>query len=380
MSNNALHAVVDLLNALAPLSLAERWDKVGLHVVGDGRAIARVCLTIDLLPEVLEDAASLGADLIVAYHPLLFKPLERLDGSVWQSRVAIDAVRKGIAIYSPHTALDNVAGGVNDWLIGCMGEGTRAPLQQASSLDASQEYRIVVFVPGDAVDRVRDALTASGAGHIGDYSACSFAAHGGGTFLPGASTHPVIGTRGKLERVPELRLEVPCSRHALAAALAALRRAHPYEEPAFDVMRMESRPDATQGAGRMVELATPATTSTIIARVKAHLGVQSLLHCARLGQSDTLHERVAVCAGSGGSLLDAVVASGASLFLTGEMSHHETILARARGVEILLAGHTNTERGFLPVYAEQIRAASAARGLSFDVCVSTADRESLRLV
>ncbi len=380
MSPDSLTSVVALLDSLAPHALAEPWDKVGLHIAGDGRPIRRVCLMIDLLPEVLADAERGGADLCVAYHPLLFKPLDRLDGASWQSRVAMEAVRKGIAVYSPHTALDSVQGGVNDWLIGCLGNGAVAPLHHASLLDPRQAYRIVVFVPGDAADRVRDAMCASGAGHIGDYSSCSYAAHGMGTFLPGASTHPVVGTRGKLERVGELRLEVPCSASSLRSVLAALRGAHPHEEPAFDIMKMEARPDAAQGTGRVMDLAAPATGSELAARAKAFLKLPMIQRAGRLGQSDTQHRRVAVCAGSGGSLMDAAVASGATLFLTGELSHHETIAARERGVEVLLAGHTSTERGYLPQYARRIREESAARGIALEVRISDADQEVLRTV
>jgi putative NIF3 family GTP cyclohydrolase 1 type 2 len=112
-----LSEVIDALGAIAPLSLAEGWDKVGLLVAGDGRAVTRALLAIDVVPDVLDEAKELGAQLVVGYHPLIFKPLDRLDGASWQCRVAIDAVRAGIAVYSPHTALDAVAGGVNDWLL-----------------------------------------------------------------------------------------------------------------------------------------------------------------------------------------------------------------------------------------------------------------------
>ncbi len=380
MQSQSLAHILSALESLAPLSLAQPWDKVGLHVAGDGRPIRRICLAIDLLPEVLEDAAKGGADLCVSYHPLLFKPMERLDGSTWQSRVAMAAVRNGIAVYSPHTALDGVRDGVNDWLIAGLGAGTVAPLQHAAGVEQTQEYRVVVFVPVDAVDRVREAMSASGAGHVGDYSECSFGAMGVGTFLPGASTNPAIGARGKLERVSEVRLEMPCARGALAPVLAALRIAHPYEEPLFDVTRMEARVDATQGVGRVMDLASTASGAELAARAKAYLRVASIQRSSRIGQSDTEHRRVAVCAGSGGSMLDAVVSSGATLFLTGEMSHHEVIAARERGVEVLLAGHTNTERGYLPRYADRLRAAGAGRGISLEVFVSAADQEVLHSV
>jgi putative NIF3 family GTP cyclohydrolase 1 type 2 len=161
-----LSEVIAALGAIAPLSLAGSWDKVGLLVAGDGRPVRRALLAIDVVPEVLDEAKSLGAELIVGYHPLIFTPLERLDGATWQGRVAIEAVRAGIAVYSPHTALDAVEGGINDWLVECVAEagGTRVAdchaLQPAAQA-AANTHRIVTFVPVSDADVVREALSAA---------------------------------------------------------------------------------------------------------------------------------------------------------------------------------------------------------------------------
>lgn len=377
-----LSEVVDALGAIAPLSLAGSWDKVGLLVAGDGRPVARALLAIDVVPEVLAEAKALGAELIVGYHPLIFTPLERLDGATWQGRVAIDAVRAGIAVYSPHTALDAVEGGINDWLVECVAEAAGAGVVDARALQPAAApgagtHKLVTFVPAASADAVRDALAAAGAGHVGLYSHCSFATAGEGTFLGGSGTNPAVGEAGRLERVAELRLEMPFHKRRLHAVLEALRAAHPYEEPAFDIVALEPAPAGRRvGAGRIARLSKPCFSAELAE------SLQRMLACSRIDRTGTrlagrsypqAHSVIAVCAGSGASLLDAAAAQGATCFLTGELSHHDVLRAHALGLEVLLAGHTNTERGYLPRLAGDL----ATRLPGLECVVSTADRDPL---
>lgn len=369
-----LAEIVRSLDAIAPPGLAEPWDKVGLLVEGDGRAVARILVAIDLEPAVLAEARALGADLVVAYHPLLFKPLERLDGATWQGRVAIDALRAGIAVHSPHTALDAVAGGVNDWLVESIDPQATAvrALVPATARDG-HTHRIVTFVPEGAVDAVRVALAEANAGTIGAYTHCAFHSAGEGTFFGQEGSNPAVGTAGRLERVREVRLEMPFHARDLARVVDALRAAHPYEEPAFDLVAITPPPpaDPRTGAGRVATLSAPATAEAIAARIAPALG-GGPLDRSRTEAART-HARVAVCAGSGASLLDAAARAGATLFLTGELPHHDVLRAHALGLEVLLAGHTNTERGYLPRLAEAIR----ARHPGVEVAVSARDRDPI---
>ncbi len=354
----SLDTLVRALGAIAPLSLAEEWDRVGLLVAGDGREIRRVLLTIDITPAVLAEARATGADLIVGYHPLLFKPLERLDGATWQGRVAIDAVRAGIAIYSPHTALDAVAGGINDWLVEVVDPAAhdiRAITPTGANSDNT--HKLVVFVPESALEEVRTALAEANAGQIGAYTHCSFTVRGEGTFFGAEGSNPAVGKPGHLERVSEVRLEMAFHRRDLGRVVAALRGAHPYEEPAFDVISLAAIPgDPRVGSGRVASLSTPRTAEEIAATVHPKLGggVMQVSRPAPGGGSPRQHTRFAVCAGSGASLLEKAAAAGATLFLTGELSHHDVLRAHALGLEVVLAGHTNTERGYLPRLAAQL--------------------------
>lgn len=373
----SLADVTRALGEIAPLHLAEPWDKVGLLIAGDGRAVTRALLAIDLTPEVLAEAIAARAELVVGYHPLLFKPLDRLDGATWQGRVALDAVRAGIAVYSPHTALDAVAGGINDWLVECVAGGAAGAtdiraLQPAAARGANT-HKIVTFVPESSLEPVRTALAEAEAGQIGAYTHCSFTSRGEGTFFGGEGANPAVGKPGHLERVGEMRLEMSFHKRDLGAIVAALRAAHPYEEPAFDIFSLEAPPaDPRVGAGRVARLVRPATAAEIAARLEPALGCGRIQRSRNsLGQPRT-HERFAVCAGSGASLLETAAAQGATLFVTGELSHHDVLRAHALGLEVLLAGHTNTERGYLPRLASALAATAG-----IECVVSTTDLDPL---
>jgi dinuclear metal center YbgI/SA1388 family protein len=374
----SLSDVTRALGAIAPLHLAEPWDKVGLLIAGDGRPVTRALLAIDLTPEVLAEAIAARAELVVGYHPLLFKPLERLDGATWQGRVALDAVRAGIAVYSPHTALDAVTGGVNDWLVECVagaGAGRASEIRalQPAAARGANTHKIVTFVPESSLEQVRTALAEAEAGQIGAYTHCSFASRGEGTFFGGEGANPALGKPGHLERVGEMRLEMSFHKRDLGAIVAALRAAHPYEEPAFDIFHLEAPPaDPRVGAGRSARLVHPASTDEIAARLEAALGCGRIQRSRPASGAPRTHERFAVCAGSGASLLEAAASQGATLFVTGELSHHDVLRAHALGLEVLLAGHTNTERGYLPRLASALAAHAGV-----DCIVSSRDRDPL---
>jgi dinuclear metal center YbgI/SA1388 family protein len=356
--------LIEVMEAIAPARLAEAWDNVGL-IVGDPAhdLLGPVLLTIDLNEEVAHEALGRGAGAVVAYHPPIFEPLRRLTAAPGDpGRVILPLVAHGVAVHSPHTALDAAPGGVNDWLLEAVAGGadalaSRRALSPHDDLDPTQTHKIVVFIPRSSVAPVRDAMASAGAGVIGDYERCSYMLEGRGTFFGSDATNPAVGERGRLEEVEEVRLEMVCGRGSLARAIEALRGAHPYEEPAFDVHRLEPRPDPTTGPGRVGTLRAPAEARTLAARLRDTLGVPGV-RVASCG--DGTSDRVAVCPGAGGSLADAAVAAGAGIFVTGEMRHHDVLAALDLGLSVVLAGHTNTERGYLPVLAERLSALEPA--------------------
>ena len=381
--------LVRALESIAPPELAEAWDNVGLLVGDPAAGVAGegpVLATIDLDEPVLDEAIEMNARLIVAYHPVLFAPVKRLTTASATGRILMKCVQHGVAVYSPHTALDAAAGGVADWLLGvCAGAGSadggvtridsRAALTGAA-MGGGGAFKVAVFVPVEPPEvlvRVRDAMAGAGAGRIGAYDTCSFRTMGVGSFRGDATSNPAVGVRGRLESVEEHKLEMVCPGSALPAVIAAIRGAHPYEEPAFDVYAMTTPARTDLGAGRVGTLATPVSVSDLAARVKRGLGVHAAQYAAAGGDPARRVSRVAVCPGSGASLLDAAAAAGAEVFVTGEMKHHEVRGALERGISIVLAGHTETERGYLPVLARKLE--TAAPGVK--VMVSRVDRAPL---
>ena len=354
MSAPAPLSVADLahaMEAIAPSALAEPWDNVGL-VIGDPAApLTGVLLCIDLTLEVIEEAKTLGASAVVAYHPPIFKGLKRFTPGSAES-VAYEAMAAGLAVYSPHTALDVAAGGTNDVLADLLGLDGREPLSPRPSGDAGQ--KLVTFVPSDAVDRVADAMFNAGAGRIGDYDRCSFRTPGTGTFRGGDASNPAAGERGRDERADELRLEVVVPVRRSAAVVTALRESHPYEEVAFDLVPLAADPTRMIGLGRIGDLLEPLTCDDFLHRVRRQLGVPVVLVAGPTSQEV---RRVAVCAGSCGELLDDAAKRGADVYVTGELRHHDALRASRLGLTAACVLHSNSERPTLAVVARRLEAA-----------------------
>jgi len=366
--------LVRAMEAIAPLRHAASWDNVGLLLGDADRPLRSVLLAIDLTAAVAAEARATGAGAVVAYHPPIFRPRKSLTTADPQGRALLSLASAGVAVHSPHTALDAAPGGLADWLVDGLGAGTTAPIEPAAERPAEEAVKIVTMVPEEAAAAVRESMAAVGAGRIGEYDLCSFEIRGEGTFRGSDASRPAIGRRGVLERVAEVRLEMPCGRDALPAALAALRRTHPYEEPPIEVHGLDPRPSTDAGAGRVRRLGAPARLGEVVERVKRRLGVEQVLVAAPHGL-DAEVRSIGACPGAGGELLAAARAMGADLYLTGEMRHHDVLAASESGCAVVLAGHTNTERPFLPELAARLR--SALDGVSVEV--SAADRWPLRV-
>lgn len=318
-------------------ALAEPWDNVGL-ICGDRRQrIHRALLAIDLTPQVLSEAAALRCDLVMAYHPPIFKPISRVATGEPAGELIYELVRRRIAVYSLHTILDVVEGGTSDVLADALGLVDRRPLQVRKP--APGRFKLVTFVPAADLDAVSQAVFGAGAGHIGDYSCCGYRLAGQGTFLGGESTSPTAGRKGTLEQVDEYRLETVVDAGSLAAVVAAMRRAHSYEEPALDIYPLVDPPAG--GIGRVGRLGEPAPVAAVIARIKDALGVK---HVWAAGPRQGVVRSAACGPGSAGDLLEAAIAAGCDLYLTGELRHHAALAAERAGMTVVCVGHSNSER------------------------------------
>jgi dinuclear metal center YbgI/SA1388 family protein len=361
--------VADCLGAvdrLAPLRLAETWDNVGLILGDRNQEVHRILVSLDLSDAVCDEAAEIGAELLFMHHPPLFKAVERMTADTASGRLAMRVLADRRSVIAAHTNLDSARGGLCDLLAAMAGMEDLRPLQPTPP---AWRYKAVVLVPAEAIEAVRTAAFAAGAGHIGHYTECSFSVEGEGTFLPGEAAQPAVGAKGVRNTVRERRLEVLIDERRIGPVVAAIHRAHPYEEPAIDVYPLHGAA-AHAGIGRWGRLAKPVPLGALADRVRQALGAANI---GVAGDAGRMIERVALVTGSGSSVVDAVVESGAQVYLTGELKYHEVEDLAARGVSAILAGHFRTER--VPLDAWTPRLAKELPGV--DVRLSTRERESL---
>lgn len=366
-----LEDVIRQLEIIAPPALAESWDNVGL-LVGDASAkVTRTLLTIDYTDAVAVEAREGNYDLVISYHPVIFEGVKRVTAQR-STRLIFDAIRRGISIYSPHTALDVADGGTNDVLADTLSLGHRQPLRKREP--QSNHYKLVTFVPSDSIEQVSDALFKSGAGQIGaigNYTKCSFRSAGVGTFQGNDASNPTIGTSGSFERVDEIRLEVLIEKAGVSQALRALRTAHPYEEVAFD-LQLLAPVTPPVGIGRVGTLPSEITLEMVANLLRRSIGVDHLMVG---GDNDAMIKTVAICAGAGGDLVRDAIAAKADLFITGELRHHSVLEALRSNMNVICTLHTNSERLTLTRLAERLRGALP----NVEFTVSRVDRDPLRI-
>ena len=339
--------VIEAVEGLAPASLAEDWDNVGLQV-GDGNAqVTKVLVALTPLPEVFDEAEEMGADLLLFHHPLIFRPLGSVDITSYPGDLVARAIRGNVAVHAAHTNYDAAPGGVSVALAEAL--GLVGPLTVV--VPKGSVKKIVVFVPEEDADAMADALTGAGAGVIGDYTHCTFRSPGTGTFFGGEGTDPYAGEKGRLERVRELRLETVVPAHLVRGAVAAIRASHPYEEPAFDVYPVDGFPEGC-GYGRVGRLPERLSPQEFADHVSESLGFPvRLVSDPEPGRAV---QRVAVLGGSGGSFIGQAAASGADAYVTGDLSYHNALLAESSGLVAVDAGHAPTELPSLAPLARRL--------------------------
>jgi dinuclear metal center YbgI/SA1388 family protein len=364
-------SIVSYLEEFAPPSLAADWDNVGLLLGDRGAAVRRVLTCLTVTPESAAEAVETRAQLLVTHHPILFRAVKRLTADTAEGRMIGDLLRAGVAVYSPHTAFDNTRGGINESLARRLGlvEQSLAPLRRQ---DGPRQCKLVVFVPDVDLAKVSDALFAAGAGHIGQYSQCSFRLAGTGSFFGSEATNPTVGTKGRREEVSEWRLEAICPEARVGAVVEAMRRAHSYEEPAYDVYPLKPGQLAV-GVGRVGRLAAPMGLEEFARSVRAALRSGPVQVVGEVGQKV---ERVAIVCGAGGDLLGDAVRARADVLLTGEMRFHDFLTARARGIALCLPGHYATERFALEELADRLR----SRWPDLEVSASQREHDPVRWV
>ncbi len=325
---------IRVFEQFCPLYLAEEGDPVGLHIGTLAKPIQRVMMTLDVRPEVVQEAIEKKIDLIVAKHPPIFRPIERFVTQDPQIKMYEDLIKNDIAVYAAHTNMDIIENGLNDWFCEMLEINETTFLTKTHTVIYK---KLAVFVPEEAADKLRRALGQAGAGSIGEnYKNCSYSLKGEGRFTPIKNAQPAIGEIGKEERVKEEKIEVIFPETSQKAVLAALYTAHPYEEPAYDIFTIENYVKE-YGLGRVGNLAKPLKLSAFTAKVKEVFQLDGL----RLITADPEQEiqRVAICGGSGGKFYQDALAKGADVYLTGDVYYHTAHDMLTDGLSVIDPGH-----------------------------------------
>jgi dinuclear metal center YbgI/SA1388 family protein len=358
--------IVATVESLYPKRWAADGDAIGLIVGDPGAPVTKVLFAVDPVHEVVDEAIDLGADLLVVHHPLFYRAVHSVAADTPKGKVVHDLVTHGISLYVAHTNADSPRHGVSESIAEALGLHDVTPLVAAP---ADPLDKIVTFVPQRDTVAVIDALSAAGAGAIGDYDRCAFVSVGDGTFRPGDAANPTIGTPGEVETVAESRVEMVLPRSRRAAVVAALRAAHPYEEPAFDLLELASM-EGDRGHGRVGELPEAVALSTFVDTVMATLP-ETAVGARVAGDLSRDVRRVALAGGAGDFLLDAARASEADVYVTSDLRHHPASEFREYdGPALVDVPHWAAEWMWLPVLERELCDRLAAAGTTVETAVS----------
>ncbi|GAA4236629.1 Nif3-like dinuclear metal center hexameric protein [Postechiella marina] len=327
--------VINQLEELAPLAYAEDFDNVGLLVGDKNNKITGVLITLDTLETVVDEAIAKNCNLIVSFHPIIFKGLKKLTGKSYVERVVMKAIKNDIAIYSMHTALDNALQGVNDMICNQLELiNKRILIPQSHSIK-----KLTTYVPKDEAEQLRNALFRAGGGSLGNYDACSFNANGIGTFKANENAKPTKGKKGQVHFEEETKITITYAKHAESNILKALFKTHSYEEVAYEITSIENK-NQNIGMGMVAELTEPMQPEAFLKYLKAKMNTKLIRHSALINKPI---KRIAVLGGSGSFAIQAAKQAEADVFITSDLKYHDFFTAENR---IILAdiGHYESEQ------------------------------------
>lgn len=327
--------VISILEQMAPLAYAEDFDNVGL-LVGDAQAnLTGVLVAHDALEEVIEEAIAKKCNLLVCFHPIIFSGLKKLTGKDYVQRAVMKAIRNDIAIFAVHTALDNHKEGVNKIICDQLG------LINPRILSPKTQFikKLITYAPLKYFQNVLDALHQAGAGNIGNYSQCSFSLSGEGRYMPMPGSTPTSGKIGELAVESEQRIEVTFEAYKQSAVLAALRKAHSYDEIAYEIYQTDNVHQEI-GLGMVAELPHEMDERDFLHWVSDRMQAPGIRHSALLGKPI---KKVAVLGGSGAFAIPAAKAANADVLVTSDLKYHDYFQAEGQLI-VMDIGHFESER------------------------------------
>lgn len=323
--------IIGIVNRIAPLDFAEEWDNPGLQIGDPNRSVSRIMISLDAGVEAVNEAVNKQCQLLITHHPLFFRPIKKLDLSRSLGSLVKTAVKHDLSVFSLHTNYDVAEGGINDLLAAALQLQSIAPLQIGG---ADEFVKLTVFVPLGHEEKILQALFRF-SGVIGNYSDCSFRTNGTGSFKPLTGSNPFIGKIGRREYIEETRIEVLVRKEETRNAVKALMKAHPYEEPAYDLYPLLNR-GKEWGLGRAGELAEGISLEGFGKKVKELLSLPGI---RMVGDGKREIHKVAVCGGSGASLIRDAQRCGADVLVTGDIKYHDAKEAQMSEVALIDIGH-----------------------------------------
>jgi dinuclear metal center YbgI/SA1388 family protein len=355
--------IADIIRAMefvAPSRLAEAWDNVGLHIGDRNQPVEIIRVALDPTPDVVASAAKDGVDLLITHHPLIFHPLKFIDLETPMGSIIQTALQSRMAIFSAHTNLDNAMDGLNDILASRIGLDD---LKVLGSAKQNEKYKLVVYVASAYQQSVMASLFETNAGEIGNYSCCSFCNRGEGTYKPGSLSRPFSGKIGEISRADEVRIETVVRKEDVTSVIDHIKKHHPYETMAYDIYPLLSYDDQ-QGPGRIGKLAESMDLRSFAVSVKKKLGLSYLKVAGNLGLTI---KTVAVCSGSGSGLVNQFVASGAQVYVSGDLGYHDARTAEALNLGIIDVGHFASEHLIVDVLARRLKKVLSEAGMDIKI-------------
>lgn len=362
--------IIQFMDRIAPPELAEDWDPIGLSFGSVDQPVSKILLALDVDAQTIQEAKEKEVDLLITHHPAIFKSLKTLNSDDSRRRDYIELLKSDIAVYSAHTNLDAAENGLNDWLADHI--GLKADKRDIVSVNARQGYKkLAVYVPDYAADKVRQALHEAGAGEIGDYKDVSYTLEGYGRFTPQAGANPAEGEIGQEEVIHEQRIEVLLKSKDVYKAIDALKKAHPYEEPVFDLYNLENQSDQF-GFGRVGYVESELTTADMAERIQTLFSVDGV----RYGSADDTktHKKIAVFGGSGEKYYKDALKKDATLYITGDISYHGAQDMLRDGIDFIDAGHY-MEAICVPELASRLKDQSKANGWNLEIIETNAQKD-----
>jgi len=327
--------LISILNGIAPFFLQESYDNSGIQFGDLDADVDKVLLSLDLTDKIVDEAIQNNADVILSHHPILFSPAKNITRQ--STPVLFKAITSKINLIAMHTNFDLAENGLNDYIGKLLKIKKFGPIQRS----LEKVYKLAVYVPCDYADKVRDAIFNAGAGKIGNYNETSFNLQGNGTFKPLKGTHPFIGEIDKRENVKEIKVETVVTERNLKRVVSAMKEVHPYEEPAYDIYEIKG--DLASGIGMIGEVEKQELIH-FAEFVKTKLNAK---YVRLVKAKDTSIKRIALCTGSGASLLNKVSSMEVDLYITGDITYHTALSAQELGLNVLDVEHFDTEKFFV---------------------------------